>query len=26
MERLVAREVYTWRMVTRERSIYAKPE
>jgi len=25
-EKLVAREVYTWRTVTRERSIYAEPK
>jgi hypothetical protein len=25
-ERLIAKEVYTWRTVTRERSIYAKPK
>ena len=25
-ERLVAREVYTWKTVTRERSVYAKPK
>jgi len=25
-ERLVAREIYTWKTVTRERRIYAKPK